>query len=115
MCSAENLVLERGRERYNIYCSPCHDSIGTGRGMVVRHGFQRPPSLHGKRLRKAAPGYLFSVITNGAGSMYDYATRIQPRDRWAIIAYIRALQLSQRAELDVVPASHRAELMAEQE
>lgn len=103
-------VLERGQERYNIYCSPCHDRIGTGLGVVVQRGFQRPASFHIDRLREAPAGYFFTVITNGFGTMYDYAARINPEDRWAIIAYIRALQLSQRATLAEVPSEERARL-----
>lgn len=96
-------VLKRGQERYNIFCSPCHDRVGNGEGMVVRRGFRRPPSFHIDRLREAPVGHFFDVITNGFGAMYDYAARIPPRDRWAIIAYIRALQFSQRATLADVP------------
>lgn len=103
-------VLERGRERFNIYCSPCHGHLGDGNGMVVQRGFRRPPSYHTDRLREAAPGYFFDVITNGFGTMFDYADRIVPEDRWAIVAYIRALQLSQNADLEMVPAEHRDEL-----
>ena len=87
--------LERGRERYDIYCSPCHDRAGTGDGMIVQRGFKRPPSLHLPRLLAAKPGYFFDVISNGFGSMYSYRERIPTRDRWTIVAYIQALQLSQ--------------------
>lgn len=104
-------VLQRGRERYNIFCAPCHDQVGTGRGMIVQRGFQPPPSFHIERLREAPVGYFFTVITNGFGAMYDYADRIPPRDRWAIIAYIRALQLSQHATLADVPAEERQRLL----
>jgi len=103
-------ILERGRERYNIFCAPCHDHVGNGRGMIVQRGFQPPPSFHIDRLREAPVGYFFTVITNGFGAMYDYAARIPPRDRWAIIAYIRALQLSQRTLLADVPAEERERL-----
>jgi len=103
-------VLERGRERYNIYCSPCHDYVGTGRGMIVRRGFQPPPSYHNDRLRTAPVGHFFDVITNGFGAMRSYADRVSPQDRWAIIAYIRALQLSQNAALADVPEKERAQL-----
>ncbi|MCS6926549.1 MAG: cytochrome c [Candidatus Binatia bacterium] len=104
-------VLERGQERYNIYCSPCHGRVGDGEGIVVHRGFQRPASFHIDRLRQAPVGYFFHVITNGFGAMYDYAARIKPADRWAIIAYIRALQLSQHATLADVPAEERQRLL----
>jgi mono/diheme cytochrome c family protein len=102
--------LERGRERYTIFCAPCHAASGAGDGMVVQRGMKAPPSLHDPRLRAAPPGYFFDVITNGFGAMYDYSDRIAPRDRWLITAYIRALQLSQNASLADVPADARAEL-----
>ncbi len=103
-------VLERGQERYNIFCSPCHDRTGSGNGMIVRRGYTPPPSFHQDRLREAPVGYFFDVITNGFGAMPDYAAQIPPRDRWAIVAYIRALQLSQHATLEDVPAEERAKL-----
>jgi mono/diheme cytochrome c family protein len=103
-------TLERGRERYNIYCSPCHSQLGDGNGMIVQRGFSRPPSFHEPRLVDAPPGHFFHVITNGYGAMYSYASRIEPDDRWAIVAYIRALQLSQNAKLDDVPTGTRTEL-----
>lgn len=103
-------VLERGRQRFNIYCSPCHDYAGYGNGIVVQRGFRRPPSYHIDRLRQAPPGYIFDVITNGLGAMYSYASRVEPRDRWAIVAYIRALQLSQNAHLTDVPGPEREQL-----
>ena len=90
-------VMQRGRERYDIYCSPCHGLTGEGDGMVVQRGYRRPPSFNMDRLRQAAPGHVYDVITNGFGAMPDYATQVSVRDRWAIIAYIRALQLSQGA------------------
>jgi mono/diheme cytochrome c family protein len=90
-------VLTRGRERFNIYCAPCHSRLGDGQGMVVKRGFKQPPTYHQDRLRKAPLGYFFDVMTNGFGAMPDYAAQIQPRDRWCIVAYIRALQLSQNA------------------
>ncbi|MBW3600030.1 MAG: cytochrome c [Planctomycetes bacterium] len=88
-------VLERGRERYNIFCAPCHDQTGHGRGMVVQRGFPPPPSFHIDRLRSAPVGHYFDVITHGFGRMYDYAAQVPPEDRWAIAAYIRVLQFSQ--------------------
>jgi len=92
-------VLARGQERYNIYCTPCHDRVGDGRGMIVQRGFPPPPSYHIDRLRQAPVGHFFSVMTSGYGTMYSYAARVSPEDRWAIAAYIRALQLSQGAKL----------------
>lgn len=96
-------VLARGQERYNIFCGPCHDATGTGRGMVVQRGYRQPPSLHDDRLREAEAGHFFDVMTNGFGTMPDYRQQVTPRDRWAIVAYIRALQLSQRATAADVP------------
>jgi Cytochrome C oxidase, cbb3-type, subunit III len=100
-------VLERGRDRFNIYCTPCHDYTGSGHGMVVQRGFPVPPSYHIERLRNAPAGHFFEVITNGYGAMYSYAARISPEDRWAIVAYIRALQFSQHASLNDVPPQER--------
>jgi mono/diheme cytochrome c family protein len=95
--------LERGRERYDIYCSVCHGASGYGDGMVVRRGFVPPPSFHDERLRNAAPGYYFEVMTNGFGAMYSYNDRVSAEDRWRIAAYVKALQLSQRAEVASLP------------
>jgi mono/diheme cytochrome c family protein len=106
-------VLERGRERYNIYCTPCHGYTGEGRGMIVQRGFPQPPSYHTDRLRQAPVGHLYDVISNGYGAMYSYAARISPEDRWAIVAYIRALQLSQHATADDVPEAERTKLLAD--
>ena len=103
-------TLERGRERFDIYCSPCHSIAGDGDGMIVRRGFPSPPSYHTDRLRKAPDAHFYSVITNGYGMMYSYADRVAPNDRWAIVAYIRALQLSQNARIDDVPPERRADL-----
>jgi len=103
-------VVRRGQERFNIYCSPCHDALGTGQGMVVRRGLKRPPSFHIDRLREAPVGYFFDVITNGFGAMSSYREQVPVADRWAIVAYIRALQLSQHATIDDVPESKRKEL-----
>ena len=101
-------VLERGRERYNIYCAPCHSRVGDGNGFVPSRGFSRkPPSYHIPRLQKAPLGYFFDVMTNGFGIMPDYASQITPQDRWNIIAYIRALQLSQNATMADVPAGQK--------
>jgi len=104
---ASDDVLARGRERYNIYCSPCHSRMGDGNGMIPQRGFRRPPSYHIERLRKAPLGYFFDVMTNGFGAMPDYASQIPPRDRWCIVAYIRALQLSQNATVADVPAGQQ--------
>jgi len=106
-------VIERGHERFNIYCTPCHDFLGTGNGRVVRRGFRHPPSYHIERLRQAPAGYFYDVITQGFGAMPDYSQQIQPRDRWAIVAYIRALQLSQNATIKDVPAGAQAQLNQE--
>lgn len=98
-------LLDRGRERYTIYCTPCHDRTGSGNGMIVQRGFRRPPSFHLERLREAPAGHFYDVMTKGFGSMPSYAVQIEPRDRWAIVAYVRALQLSQNATIDDVPAA----------
>jgi Cytochrome C oxidase, cbb3-type, subunit III len=102
--------LQRGRERFNIYCTPCHDYTGRGHGMIVQRGFPPPPSYHIDRLRNAPAGHFFEVMTNGFGSMYSYASRVSPEDRWRIVAYIRALQLAQRASVTDVPESERSQL-----
>jgi mono/diheme cytochrome c family protein len=102
--------LGRGRERYNIYCSPCHDYTGSGNGMIVQRGFPSPPSFHLERLRQAPAGHFFEVITNGLGVMYSYASRISPEDRWRIAAYIRALQLSRHGSLADVPDAQQPTL-----
>ena len=104
-------VLERGRQRYDIFCSPCHGRVGDGTGMVVQRGLRRPPSYHIDRLRVAPDGHFFDAMTNGFGAMPSYASRIEPRDRWAITAYIRALQLSQATKVQDVPAAERAKLI----
>ena len=101
-------VLARGQERFNIYCTPCHGRLGRGDGMIVQRGFKAPPSFHSERLRLSPPGYFFDVMTHGFGAMSDYAAQVPVRDRWAIAAYIRALELSQHAALDDVPADKRA-------
>ncbi len=103
--------IERGRERYNIYCSPCHDYTGTGRGMIVQRGFPPPPSYHIDRLRQAPAGHFFDVMTNGLGSMYSYASRVEPEDRWRIAAYIRVLQASERATVQDVPEPEWSKLI----
>jgi mono/diheme cytochrome c family protein len=100
-------VLDRGRERFDIFCSPCHSRLGDGKGMIVERGFRAPPSYHTERLRQAPLGYFFDVMTHGFGAMPDYASQIPPRDRWTIVAYIRALQLSQHATLADLPAGQK--------
>jgi mono/diheme cytochrome c family protein len=103
-------VMARGQERFNVFCSPCHGRTGEGNGMIVQRGFRRPPSYHEQRLRDAPAGYFFDVMTNGFGAMQDYATQVPVADRWAIAAYIRALQLSHSATVADVPADRRADL-----
>ncbi len=103
-------LLDRGRERYGIFCSPCHGLQGDGNGMVAVRGFRHPPSYHIDRLREAPVGYFYDVITNGFGVMPDYAAQVPPRDRWAIIAYVRALQLSRNAPASELPAELRDRL-----
>ncbi len=107
-------VLARGQDRFNIYCAPCHGQTGGGNGMIVQRGFSPPPTFHQDRLRNAPVGHFFDVMTNGSGSMPSYATQIPVVDRWAIIAYIRALQLSQNATIDDVPPDQRNDLGAPQ-
>ena len=104
-------LLERGRQRYDIYCSPCHGKTGDGQGLVVVRGFQRgPASFHIDRLRTERVGYFFDVVTNGFGAMPDYAAQTSIEDRWAIVAYVRALQLSQKASIEDVPEAERTGL-----
>ena len=99
----DDAVMDRGRERFDIFCSPCHGRTGTGDGIVVQRGFTRPPSLVTGRLLEAPPGHFFEIITNGFGAMPDHAAQVRVRDRWAIIAYIRALQLSRHARVADIP------------
>jgi mono/diheme cytochrome c family protein len=103
-------TMARGQERFNVFCSPCHGRTGEGNGMIVQRGFRQPPSFHEDRLLNAPVGYYFDVMTNGFGAMQDYAAQVTVADRWAIAAYMRALQLSRRATPDDVPAERRAEL-----
>jgi mono/diheme cytochrome c family protein len=100
-------VLARGRERYDIFCAPCHDRTGQGNGMIVRRGYRQPPSFHVDRLRQSPVGHYFDVVTNGFGAMPDYREQLPVGDRWAVIAYIRALQLSAHATLNEVPPEQR--------
>jgi mono/diheme cytochrome c family protein len=106
----DETVMARGQERYNIYCSPCHGRTGRGDGMIVRRGYRKPPTYHQDRLREAPVGHFFDVMTNGFGAMPDYAAQVGVRDRWAIAAYVRALQLSEHAPVDVVPPTERGNL-----
>jgi len=103
-------LLERGRERYDIYCAPCHSPVGDGDGIVVRRGFPAPPTYHSESLRAAPDRRFFDAISNGYGAMYPFADRIEPYDRWAIVAYIRALQLSQHAQAADLSAQERSSL-----
>jgi mono/diheme cytochrome c family protein len=103
-------LLERGQQRFDINCSPCHGRTGEGDGMIVQRGFPRPPSYFSERLRDAPNQHFYDVITHGYGAMYPYADRVEPADRWAIIAYIRALQASASASLANVPADKRSAL-----
>ncbi len=105
-------LLSRGRNRFEIYCTPCHGRVGDGQGMVVQRGYKQPSSYHIDRLRGVEDGYFYDVITNGFGKMSSYASQVKPRDRWAIVAYIRALQLSQYADLRSVDAAIGARLEA---
>jgi mono/diheme cytochrome c family protein len=105
-------VLQRGQDRFDIFCSPCHGRAGDGQGMIVQRGYLAPPSYHTDRLRQAPVGHFVDVITNGYGAMHSYASRVIPEDRWKITAYIRALQLSQAAPLSDVPAERQQQLQA---
>ena len=105
-------LLQRGQQRYTIFCTPCHGIQGDGMGMVAMRGMKHPPSYHQDRLRNEPTGYIYDVITNGFGAMYGYSAQIPPRDRWAIIAYLRALQLSRNAPVGDLPADLREKLMS---
>jgi mono/diheme cytochrome c family protein len=104
-------LLARGQEQFDVFCSPCHARIGDGNGIIVQRGMPHPPSFHSDRLRTADDQHFFDVISNGYGAMYSYADRVSPRDRWALIAYVRALQLSQDAKLEDVPVEVRQQLL----
>jgi mono/diheme cytochrome c family protein len=106
-------LLARGQERYDVFCTPCHDRAGSGQGIVVQRGFPQPSNFADERLRNADDQHLYDAITNGYGIMYAYGDRVEPRDRWAVVAYIRALQLSQHAALTDVSEDERARLAAE--
>jgi mono/diheme cytochrome c family protein len=103
-------TMARGQERFNVFCSPCHGRTGDGTGMIVQRGFRQPPSYYEDRLVNAPVGYLFDIMTNGFGAMQDYSAQVPVADRWAIAAYIRALQLSRRGTTNDVPADRREEL-----
>jgi mono/diheme cytochrome c family protein len=107
-------VLNRGQERFNINCAPCHSRIGDGNGMIVQRGFRKPVSFHDERVRTAPNGHFYDVITNGLGAMPSYSDKLSVEDRWKVVAYIRALQLSQRASESDVPPAERAKLAAGQ-
>ena len=108
-------LLARGEDRYQVFCTPCHGLQGDGNGMVAMRGMKHPPSYHIDRLRQSPNGYFYDVITNGFGSMYSYSERIAPRDRWAIIAYVRALQLSRNAKAADLPERVRQKLLTSEE
>jgi mono/diheme cytochrome c family protein len=108
--AVDKAFVERGQQRYDIYCAPCHGRIGNGLGMIVRRGFKQPPSYHIDRLRTAPVGHLYDVVSNGYGAMQDYAMQLQPRDRWAIVAYIRALQYSENANVNDLSADARTKI-----
>jgi mono/diheme cytochrome c family protein len=105
-------LFERGHQRFDIFCSPCHGANGEGNGIIVQRGMPSPTSYHADRLRAADDQHFFDVITNGYGTMYSYASRVPPHDRWAIVAYVRALQLSRHASIDDVPPAERDKLMS---
>jgi len=105
-------LMLRGQERFNIYCSPCHDRVGAGEGMIVQRGYKQPPTFHSDRARSLPDGYFFQVMTNGFATMPSYAPQVSPADRWAIVAYIRALQYSQHAGVADLPESERIKLGA---
>jgi mono/diheme cytochrome c family protein len=106
----DTALMERGRQRYDIFCAPCHDRTGGGNGMVVQRGFKQPPSIHLARLRIAPIGHFYDVITSGFGNMTSYASRVPVEDRWAIAAYIRALQFSQNANVDELSTEDKSKL-----
>jgi mono/diheme cytochrome c family protein len=108
--TVDKALIERGHQRYDIYCSPCHGRLGNGLGMIERRGFKQPPSYHIARLRSAPVGHFYDVITNGYGAMLNYAQQVEVRDRWAIVAYIRALQYSEDASVNDLSADARAQL-----
>ena len=104
-------LLERGENRYKVFCSPCHGLQGDGNGMVAMRGMKHPPSYHQDRLRQVPNGYIYEVITNGFGAMLGYSAQVPPRDRWAIVAYVRALQLSRNAKISDLPPDVREKVL----
>src|ERR1700729_2038288 len=110
--AVDKAVIVRGQQRFDVYCAPCHGRIGNGLGMIVRRGFKQPPSYHIDRLRNAPVGHLYDVISNGYGAMLNYAAQVSVRDRWAIVAYIRALQYSENANINALPQEARARVPA---
>lgn len=108
--AVDKALLERGRQRYDIFCTPCHGQLGDGQGVIVQRGFTKPPAYTDQRLVDAPLGYFFQVISNGHGAMYSFAARVAPQDRWAIAAYIRALQLSQGADASSLPPEDQSKL-----
>jgi mono/diheme cytochrome c family protein len=110
--AVDEALLRRGRKVYDVFCSPCHDRTGGGDGMVVRRGFKRPPSFHDERLRQAPPGHFVAVVAEGFGQMPAYAAQVPPADRWAVAAYLRALQLARRFPAAELSAEERARLDA---
>ena len=104
-------LLERGKNRYQIFCTPCHGLQGDGNGMVAMRGMKHPPSYHQDRLRQVPNGYIYDVITNGFGAMFGYSAQLAPRDRWAIVAYVRALQLSRNARISDLPPDLREKVL----
>jgi mono/diheme cytochrome c family protein len=104
-------LLERGENRYKVFCTPCHGLQGDGNGMVAMRGMKHPPSYHQDRLRQVPNGYIYDVITNGFGAMFGYSAQIAPRDRWAIVAYVRALQLSRNAKISDLPPDVREKVL----
>ena len=104
-------LLQRGEERYKIFCSPCHGLQGDGNGMVAMRGMKHPPSYHQDRLRQVTNGYIYDVVTNGFGAMLSYSAQVAPRDRWAIVAYVRALQLSRNAKISELPPDVREKVL----
>lgn len=111
----DEAILERGRDQYSVFCAPCHGGLGDGNGMVVQRGMSKPPSLHEQRLRDVPVGHLFDVISRGYGAMYSYSSRIKPHDRWAVVAYIKALQLSQNTPIDDLDEADRQRVEQSQE
>jgi mono/diheme cytochrome c family protein len=105
-------IMARGQQRFDIYCAPCHDRAGTGNGMIVRRGYKQPPAYSSPEVMQRSDGFIYDVITRGFGAMPDYAAQVAPNDRWAIVAYVRALQASETGTINDVPPADRAKLEA---